>query len=285
MVKYRKILVAYDGSDSGKNAVKQACRLAKTSKSWLKLMLVIPKYEGELELTGIKNIKETLEGPYKSSLEEAKAIADKEEMHILTNMTQGEPYETIVHVADEENCDLIVMGRKGHSHVERTLVGGVTSRVIGHTKKDVLVVPAQGVIDWSRLLVATDGSEYSQSAVDMAFDIAKEVKGHLSMISVVNSNEEYFALAPQDHDALLANARKLLDSLEARGKELGLDIDSTVREGEPFDRICDYANEVKATMIVMGSHGRKGLTRLLMGSVTEHVIGLAPVPVIVRHLQ
>lgn len=59
---------------------------------------------------------------------------------ILTNLEQGEPFERIVQVAEEENCDLIVMGRKGLSPLERELMGCVTERTIGYAECPVLVV-------------------------------------------------------------------------------------------------------------------------------------------------
>lgn len=111
MAKYRKILVAYDGSPSARNALVQACRLAKTDKSWIKVLAVLPAYEGDLELIGVSRITETITGPGQTLLGEAKAIADAADVHVLANMEQGEPYDRIVHVADDENCDLIVMGR------------------------------------------------------------------------------------------------------------------------------------------------------------------------------
>jgi hypothetical protein len=284
MGKYRKILITYDGSNSAKNALRQACRLAKVDKSWLKLMLVIPQYDGDLELIGISNIKETIEGPYQKILVEAREIANFEGVNLLTNLTQGEPYEKIVDVAEDENCDLIIMGRKGRSHVERALIGGVTARVIGHTKKDVLVVPGRGVIDWGHLLVATDGSPCSQAAVDMALDVAKIRGSRVSVISVAYINDEYFALAPEQHNQVLKETAQLLDDIKQNGSEQGIELNTAIREGEPFKGICEYADHINASMIVLGSHGRKGLTRLLMGSVTEHVVGLANVPVIVTHL-
>jgi len=280
---YRKILVAYDGSDSSINILEQVCRMAKVDKSWVKLLLVIPRYEGELELTGISNIRKTIDGPYEELLSKAKKVADSKEVNMLINLTQGEPYEKIVDVAEKENCDLIVMGRKGRSHIERALIGGVTARVIGHTQKDVLVVGSKEVIDWSHLLVATDDSVFSQSAVAMGFEIAQSRNSHLSMLSVVPINEEYFALAPEHHNEMVKNTEQLLSQIEENGKKYGITLTTAMKEGEPFKEICSYASRIKASMIILGSHGRKGLTRLLMGSVTEHVIGLANVPVMVRH--
>ena len=150
MAKYRKILIAYDGSTSARNALAVASHLAREDKSWIKVLTVLPQYAGDLELVGVSMIKDTIEGPGKRLLDEAKAIADREDVHILTNMTQGEPYEKIVHVADDENCDLIVMGRHGTNDLERVLVGSVTARVIGYTHKDVLVVPDSTALSRSR---------------------------------------------------------------------------------------------------------------------------------------
>ena len=141
MAKYRKILVAYDGSSSSKNALSLASHLAREDKSWIKVVAVVPAYEGDLELTGVGNIKEAIEGPGKKLLADAMAIAEQEDVHILTDLEQGEPYERIVHVAEEENCDLIVLGRKGRHPVERELMGAVTARVIGHTPSTICQNP------------------------------------------------------------------------------------------------------------------------------------------------
>ncbi|MEJ2032201.1 MAG: universal stress protein, partial [Deltaproteobacteria bacterium] len=113
MARYRKILVAYDGSDSARNALSLASQLAREDKSWIKVLAVMPPYEGELELVGISNIKETINGSGQKLLAEARAIADAEKVNILTDLEQGEPYERIVRVAEDENCDLITVGRRG----------------------------------------------------------------------------------------------------------------------------------------------------------------------------
>lgn len=284
MAKYRKILVAYDGSASAKNALAQASRLARQDKSWIKVLAVIPAYEGELELVGVSNIKETITGPGQKLLAEAKEIADAEDVHILTNLEQGEPYDRIVHVADDENCDLIVMGRRGRNRIERELVGGVTARVIGHTTRDVLVIPAQATLKWNKLLLATDGSLYSDAAVKKALAIAQERRSEITAVTVTYTNDEFSALAPESINELINKAGTLLDGIKKMAAAEGIPFQSVIKEGEPFEEIRTLADELSASMIVMGSHGRKGLTRLLMGSVTEHVIGLASCPVLVGHI-
>ncbi|MFZ5776240.1 MAG: universal stress protein [Thermodesulfobacteriota bacterium] len=284
MAKYRKILVPYDGSTSAKNALRQASRLAREDQSWIKVLAVLPAYEGDLELIGVGSIKETMNGPGQQLLAEAKAIADEEGVHILTNLEQGEPYERIVHVAEDENCDLIIMGRRGLGKLERGLMGSVTARVIGHTLKDVLVVPQESVLSWERPLVALDGSPYGNSALETAFSIAQARGVELTGVSVAYTNDEVFALAPEMVNDLIDQSKDVLEKARLRAGAMDVRLTPVVREGEPHEAILAAAEKLPASLIILGSHGRKGFTRLLMGSVTEKVIGLGHFPVLVSHL-
>ncbi|MBU2538958.1 MAG: universal stress protein [Proteobacteria bacterium] len=284
MAKYRKILVAYDGSRSAKNALSLASQLAREDKSWIKVLAVVPPYHGDLELLGVADIKATIAGSGQKLLAEAKQIADQEEVHILTNLEQGEAYEQIVHVAEEESCDLIVMGRKGQGKLERELMGSVTARVIGHTRKDILVIPETAKLSWQNILLATDGSTCCDNALARALEIAQERAAKLNAVSVVYSNDEFYALGQDVVKDLFQHADNVLDKVEKWAGDLGVQTELFVRDGDPHQAITDLAAEISASLIVMGSHGRKGLTRFLMGSVTERVIGYAECPVLVCHL-
>lgn len=283
MGNYRKILVAFDGSASAANAVLQACRLAREEQSWIKVLAVLPAYEGDLEFVAMGDLKSGMDQAGRKLVEEARALAAGEQMTVLADVAQGEPYERIVRVAEEEKCDLIVMGRRGLSRLERDLVGGVTARVIGHTSRDVLVVPEEAGLDWSRLLLATDGSVCSEAAVTQALGLAVRHDSALTAVSVAYTNDEFYALAHSAVDKLVEQADSLLNKVKEQGAGSGVEVKTVVRQGEPYEAICSLAGELNSTLIIMGSHGRKGLTRLLMGSVTEHVVGLAPCPVLISH--
>jgi len=283
MAKYRKILVAYDGSKSARNALTISSQMAKENKSWIKVIAVLPSYEGDLELIGIKNIRETMEGPGKELLAEAQRIANDGDFHILTNLEQGEPFERIVHVAEDENCDLIVMGRKGLSPLERELMGSVTARVIGHTDRDVLVVPEGTGLGWENLLLATDGGAQTENATNKALALAGDYGARLTVLAVVYSNDEFLVLAHEVIHGLVEKTQDRLEKLVRLGKEVEVEVDPVVKEGEPHEAIVREARERSANLIVMGSHGRKGLSRVLMGSVTEKTIGYAECPVLVVH--
>ena len=285
MAKYRKILVAYDGSPSARNALSLASQLAREDKSWIKVLAVVPPYQGDLELIGVSDIKEAIAGPGQEMLAEARNLADREGISILTNLEQGEPYEQIVQIAEEENCDLIIMGRRGKNKMERELMGSVTARVIGHTGKDVLVTPETGKLSWENILLATDGSTCCDNALARALEIAQERKVKLNAVSVVYTNDEFYAVGQDVMKELYQGADKVLDKVKKWGGDLGVQTELFVRDGEPHQAITTMAAEISATLIIMGSHGRKGLTRFLMGSVTERVIGYANCPVLICHLS
>jgi len=278
---YKKILIAVDGSESSMHALKESIKLANNEQSWITVLSVIPTYEGDLGATWLTNVKEAMAKPCKIALLEAEKLAKDEKVLIKTVCEEGEIYERIVDLADAENCDLIVMGRKGISGLEKVLVGSVTARVIGHTQRDVLVVPKSTAIECKSVLFATDGSKYSEAATNRAIGFAKSYGSEFKVISVVDVTEEFMARAPGALEDLVKKAKDVVEDVKKKASSEGVKAEGIVREGEAYKVITDTASREKAGIIVVGSHGRTGLRRLLMGSVTEKVIGYAPCPVLV----
>ena len=287
MAKYKKILVAYDGSATARNALVVAARLAKQDNSWIKVLAVVPPYSGDLELIGVSNIKETMEGPGEELLAEARQIAEDEGVHVLTNLAQGEAFERISAIAEDENCDLIVMGRQGISHFERELVGSVTARVIGFANRNVLVVPEMSGWDgkWNSVLLATDGSPNSIATYEEVLQIAKDRSVRIAVISVVKTDvhKESVAFAQAAARGLELKAQSIVSEFKERAAEVDIHVETFVKPGEPHQEITNLAAELGVTVIVMSSFGKTGLKRLLMGSVAQRTIGYADCPVLVIH--
>jgi nucleotide-binding universal stress UspA family protein len=281
MGKYKKILVAIDGSESSRNALVQAFRFAVDEKCWITVAAVVPAYDGEIETIGIKDIRTALSKPYEDALAAARKLAEQERVLIKTVCEEGEAHERIVDLADAENCDIIIMGRRGLRSVERMLVGRVTARVIGHSQRDVLVMPNNTSVGWKTIVLATDGSQYSDRAAERAIAFARSYGGELRVLSVVDVPTEFYAEAPQAVDDLIRKAKSFVAAVKKKAEEAGLKAETFVGESEAYQAIIRLAQEQKADMIVIGSHGRTGLRRLLMGSVAEKVIGYAGCPVLV----
>lgn len=274
---YKKILVAIDGSDSGMHALRESFKIA----SRITVVAVLPEYSGDLDMVGVGNLMASMKKPFEQTLSQAKAMARAEGAMLRAVLEEGDPYEKIVDIAEAENADLIVMGRRGLHTVERALLGSVTARVIGYSQRDVLVVPEHASVGWQKILLATDGSKYSRMASEKAIDIAKAFGGELKAVSVVDVPSDLYGVSPDTVEKMVQESKGYVEEIRQKADAAGVKTETFVKEREAYLAITDLAKEESADMIIMGSHGRTGLRRLLMGSVVEKVIGYASCPVLV----
>ena len=141
------------------------------------------------------------------------------------------------------------------------------------------------------ILVATDGSDDSDAAVEAALDLAHDTNGRLLVLSVVPEGEggsedgdggDADAEPPaRDEDEEVIEANDLTNDVVDHAVEWGIEATPLVWEGEPADAILAAAESEGADVIVIGSSGKTGVGRMLMGSVSDDVIRRAPVPVMV----
>lgn len=134
---YRKILIAVNGSAS---IVKQGMKLAQDEKCWITVLKVIPPYEGDLNLTGIKNIEDVLGSGVEKISAEIKDMADSEKALIKLRVEEGAIDKKIIETAEEERCDLIIMSSHKQNWFQRLLSGNVAENIINHAPCPVLVV-------------------------------------------------------------------------------------------------------------------------------------------------
>ncbi len=132
------------------------------------------------------------------------------------------------------------------------------------------------------LLVGFDDSQASKAAMIEASNWVRRHGGRVVLVHAVYFDSEEFGIAPTQLDQRLKNGEKVcLENKKMISEEFGIDVKSLLCEGEPPEVILSMAAEKKADLIVLGTYGRKGLNRLLMGSVTSRVIVDSPVDVLV----
>lgn len=279
MGNYSKILVAFDGSESSRNALRQA--LDKFEDSWIKVLIVTPAYEGDLELVGIHDIHSLLSGPTEELKQAAREIIGLESARVNIDVVKGEAFERIIDVAENENCTLIVMGRRGLHRVERMFMGSVTAKVIVHSSTDILVIPREAEIGWDNIIVATDGSANSEKALAKAIDFGKRYKSLVTGVTVVDMHPEHYADAGGVVEQLDEKANMVLKGAVTGASTAGVKLYSQLLHGNPAAEITAYAKENNAGIIFVGSRGLSGLKKIFLGSVAEKVIGLAPCAVFV----
>ena len=136
------------------------------------------------------------------------------------------------------------------------------------------------------ILVATDGSQFSDVAVKEAINIAKTYDSTLYCISVIEMHLDHYPdflnLAPNVINEKKKELTISLEEIRERATKDNVQCEVIIREGnEPYEIIINEADKVQARLIVVGTHGKTGLKKLLMGSVAERVIGHANCSVLV----
>ncbi len=146
---------------------------------------------------------------------------------------------------------------------------------------------------FKHILLPTDGSELSQKAVEKAIKLAKALGAKITAINVISQHhvnfvDEGFAVADvssiqerlKDLEAGLA--KRIVDAVKKSADEAGVECDTATPAGNmPYETIIDWANKLGCDVIVIASHGRKGLSGLLLGSETVKVLTHSTIPVLV----
>jgi nucleotide-binding universal stress UspA family protein len=137
-----------------------------------------------------------------------------------------------------------------------------------------------------RILVPVDGSEQSEEACDLVFEEFPDAT--LVLLHVINPAEASYgaqasvpSFSEEWYEEEKGRAQNIFGDIEQRASEHGVEVEHAVEVGKPARVIVDFAEEHDIDHIVMGSHGRQGVSRVLLGSVAETVMRRSPVPVTV----
>lgn len=135
---------------------------------------------------------------------------------------------------------------------------------------------------YDTILVPTDGSDAADPALAHAFDIAEAFDSTVHAIYVADTNRDTVTvIGTEVVDALVEVGEEAVASIVERGDRRGVPVVDEVVQGDPVSTIVDYADRRGVDLIVMSSHGRRGLPRYLLGSVTERVARTTDVPVLI----
>ncbi len=137
------------------------------------------------------------------------------------------------------------------------------------------------------ILVPTDGSDHAEAAAETAIELATVHDAAVHVACVADTGPLADLRLPGDaasaEDAMRGRAREYVDAVVDRVDAAGLDVTGTVLEGPPEEALLEYAGEIDADLVVMGTRGRGGVHRMALGSVTDHVIRFGDIPVFVAN--
>lgn len=264
------ILFPTDGSEFSAGAERVAIELARQCGARLTVMTIVLSIQ-DLEGVGAHGLRQQMEREAQARLDAVTAAARAVGVTCETLLAYGEePHHEIVSAAEELKADLVVLGRRGKRGLARLMVGHATAHVAGHAPCDVLMVPRAAQVWGRRILLATDGSLPSESAVTAAVRVGGQCRVPVTVVSATTRSHS---------EERKAEGWSAVQRAVARLEQAGVVAEGLLAEGRPDEVVVETAAAQGADLIIVGSHGRTGLARLLLGSISERIMGQAPCPV------
>ena len=289
-----RVLIATDFSPHAEDAVKIVKRLALPFGSTVRLLHAIEPFAdvATLNPVAITAFTDAAVTQVKSELDRAAVTLRAPERVVETVTVLGRVADAIVAEAESSKADLIVVGSRGRNALKSTLLGSVSAEVVDRAPCPVII--ARGPA-FRKVILADDGSEtaaagarflaVSPALSDVAVHVVSVVDapfpsmliGSDAATGAYAAVQAYYEALPALRETTAKIARERAGALVAAA----LNATSEVREGNAADELIAAAAEARADCIVIGTHGRTGLTRLFLGSVARAILFKAPCSVLI----
>lgn len=282
---YTNILIPTDGSDNVEPAIRYGLDLARRYDATVHALHVADSspIERKLELTALETNLETLPDTWydagDAATQQIATRAEEEGLDAVTEVRRGIPAREISSYITDTGID-------------RFLLGSVTTRIIRTVDIPVLSVkpkPAEAMAGsetssgFENILVPTDGGNPAQAAVAHALELARTYDATLHALYVVDRGA--YASRPgwtwdELQQVLEQTGEAVLEGISSRADTDGVSVETAIHDGIPHRTISEYCDKQNIDIVVMGTHGRSGLSRQLIGSVTERVLRNSDIPVL-----
>jgi len=282
LLPFRTVLVPTDFTEGSRAAIDRAIALPLAQGARVEILHVLPE-------SIPAKARAKVEAGAREALADAVArtcanATTGGELAVTSELVRGEAYVEIIRHARSSGADLIVIGRRGRRPVRDLFIGATATRVVRMGDAPVLVVKGAAAKLYRRPLVATDLGDTSRHTLELGLRIV----GSRATVRVVHAFHVPFESFMAPTRAALGEVRKpfrekalaQLDALvapyedQARWRKI-------VRAGDARSIVLNEAVRGHADVIAIGTHGRSGLSRALIGSVAEDVIANAPCDVLV----
>jgi nucleotide-binding universal stress UspA family protein len=281
----RTVVIALDRSDLSARALPVAQQVAELWRGRLVLVHAL--------------VNQDEHAPVPVELELRSIVRDLTALGITAEavIRHDSPAQAIVDVVREREADLIVMASHQRHGLNRWLRGSVTEDVLARTPTPLLMIPAEGAAAFGlrrRILVPLDGTPTGEAALDFLRGrstngpIELQLVRVVSNIPVVVGADATFsvqALSPSELEAEVQEAReyltRLADSIADSSVVVGHQV---IEAADKVARvILEAASHEHADLIALGTHAKTGVSRLVLGSVSEEILESSPIPVLLAH--
>jgi nucleotide-binding universal stress UspA family protein len=275
---FDSILVPTDGSPGSERAFEVAATLASTHDAAIHVLSVVDEH-GPTDDWDYDD-----DSPAEAFIESQADHVDTAGLSVTPAVREGVVHDEVLDYADETDIDLIVMGTHGRTGVRRFLLGSVTEKVVRLADVPVLSVKADaepGTVSFDDILLPTDGSSGAAAAIEPTGALASETDATVHLVSVVDTRSLGIDVGSTVIvDELESVATDAVENAADRLSGMGVEaVETAVSHGIPYHAILDAIEDSDADLVVIGTHGRTGIDRYLLGSVAEKLVRTSPVPV------
>ncbi|MCA9973474.1 MAG: universal stress protein [Anaerolineales bacterium] len=278
---FHTILVPLDGSKLAERAVPAATAVAATPGARLLLLRVVPPLAMRVDPQLYEQLTHQREDEAAAYLRRIQANLAAAHVAADVRVVHGPVAETLLHIAQEEPIDLVVISSHGRSGLTRWVYGSVAEKLLHAPICPTLIIRAQ--VDETgfprrHVLVPLDGSPLAEQALPPAQAVAQTIGARLTLVRVVQAAHLLIETQTMKQQADYlesleeSEAVTYLEQTADRLAKAGTAVSTHLLVGQAADAIIDYAAAHDVDLIVMSSHGRSGLERWVYGSVTEKVL-------------
>lgn len=288
----KKILVPLDGSPVAEEILVHVETLARASGAHVILLRVVP-FLWPSEHVHVREMGDKMDKEASDYLFTIETHLVEKGIEASIAVCEGNVPEVIRDAAREKGVDLIALSTHGHGGVKRWALGSVTSKVMQVSPVPLLVHRSTGTKEIEahcrQVLIPIDGSELAESIFPQARSIAALFNAKVWFLSVITLPGG-FTVLEQDQAALedrvALSIKHYFSSLETRlQEEEAGDYEVVIKKGDPAETICSFAEENRIDLIAMSTHGRSGLSRWALGSVTDKVLHCSSKPVLLVRVR
>lgn len=281
-----KILLGYDGSSHAKAAIKMLCDLPLGADSQIFLLGVFtPRQTSDHEILRV-------------SIEEASKCIANRGLAMKIEMILGHPAEKLIEYAEKYQPDMLVVGAKGLRATFGILLGGIAQQVVEYANWPVMVVrePYQAI---KRILLVTDGSPFSQCAIEYTCELPLPAEIDLRLMHVLPPLIQPEVIAqtwpatpgatpPPDLPTLETwrkeeeeQGQSILDHAQRTLASAGIVCGTVMRRGDAATEILEYCRQFEPNLIIAGSRGLSEVRSWLLGSVSRKLIHYAETSILI----
>lgn len=279
---YDDVLIPTDGSEGTEEAIAHGLALADRYEATVHALSVVERNvlkELDAEVSLPESVHESRTAAAHQATADVRDQATDHDVAVTEAVREGAPAREIVSYADE-HADLIAMGTHGRTGLRRYLVGGVTTSVVRAASVPVLtdrLTDSLRSTSYTDILIATDGTAGSTDAIKHAIEFAHRHGATLHALYVVNTK---LGRSTPVQNALEQNGEQAVSAVTTAAQSKGVSTAERVVAGVPHQEILSAIEEHDIDLLVLGTHGRSGLDRLVLGSVAERLIRTAEIPVL-----